>query len=79
MGNPIERFKSLNWRLIFKILLTIVMGEKKSQRVSAHRSVLDNAQRKLRLKRFIDSLDKNNLHEDLNIKYVVLFDKLLLF
>ena len=45
------------------------MGEKRivHHRATAKRSVLDNAQRKLRLKRFIESLDKDNFQEDLTI------------
>ena len=42
------------------------MGEKRSHRTGT-RTVLDNAQRKLRLKRFIESLDKDNFQEDINI------------
>ena len=40
------------------------MVEKRAQRT---RTVLDAAQRKLRLKRFIESLDKDNFQEDINI------------
>ena len=40
------------------------MGEKRVQR---SRTVLDTAQRKLRLKRFIESLDKDNFQEDIQV------------
>ena len=42
------------------------MGEKRTHRAGT-RTVLDSAQRKLRLKRFIESLDKDNFQEDINI------------
>ncbi|XP_063684812.1 zinc finger HIT domain-containing protein 1-like [Bolinopsis microptera] len=42
------------------------MGEKRTHRTGT-RTVLDTAQRKLRLKRFIESLDKDNFQEDINI------------
>ena len=39
------------------------MVEKRAQRATAKRAVLDPSQRKMRLKRFLDALDKDNFQE----------------